>query len=79
MTKKINEKIYKVFARWSENINEMYCIHWILLGFSMLVLEVESYNPPMIIFMSIILFIVSDFISTKFTLMNKMRREKVKS
>lgn len=62
ITKSMPERLYKSFARWSKNCNGIYCSHWIILGYSMLILE-DNYNALMLCILSVILFILSDLVS----------------
>jgi len=64
ITKFLPENIAKAFTRWSKNTNTIYYTHWILLGFSMLFLSLEEYSPLVILIISVILFILSDLITT---------------
>ncbi|MBW6411267.1 heparan-alpha-glucosaminide N-acetyltransferase domain-containing protein [Clostridium weizhouense] len=71
ITNYIPEKIYIHFARWSKNITKMYCVHWILLGYSMLLFELESYMPIKILGLFIVIFIITDIICTKLSKIKK--------
>lgn len=62
ITKNMSDGIYKCFARWSKNCNGIYCAHWVILGYSMLVLE-DAYGQVMLCIMALIIFILSDIIS----------------
>lgn len=79
ITKFIPQNICNAFSRWSKNINLIYCIHWVLLGYSMLFLETESYTPLVIILISIVIFILSDIISSYYSKLKKKRKEKNQS
>lgn len=59
-----SKKISNAFTIWSKNTIYIYFIHWIILGYSMLLLNIEEYGPITILILSIILFILSDLIST---------------
>lgn len=61
----INEKVLAHFSRWSKNVNLIYCVHWIFLGYSMLIFELETLGPVQIFIFAVILFIISDFVSLK--------------
>ena len=61
ITKNMSDGIYKCFARWSKNCNGIYCAHWVILGYSMLVLE-DAYGQVMLCIMALIIFILSDII-----------------
>lgn len=45
IVKFIPEKIHKVFARWSKNMSMMYCVHYVILGWLMLVIEEGAQAP----------------------------------
>lgn len=62
ITRKLSDNVYKHFVRWSKNCNGIYCVHWILLGYSMLILE-DAYGAVMLCVLAVILFILSDIIS----------------
>lgn len=70
----IPQNIFSHFSRWSKNVNLIYCIHWIILGYSMLIFDEESYSPLPILTLSFIFFILSDFISSK---ISKLKSKKV--
>lgn len=70
-TKRIPDRIYKMFARWSKNTNEMYCAHWILIGYLLLFLECEAQMMPVILIVFVVVFILSDIISEKVSNMRK--------
>ena len=59
----INKKVLAIFSRWSKNVNLIYCTHWIFLGYSMLIFELETLGPVQIFILAVILFIISDLIS----------------
>lgn len=56
----IPETIFKWLSRWSKYINELYCIHWLLLGALMPVLSIDGYGALGVFVISLIVFIVSD-------------------
>lgn len=58
----IPEGIFKAFARWSKNTNMIYCIHYIILGWLILVIEAEAQTPSMVMTIAICVFIVTDLI-----------------
>lgn len=73
LTKFIPNNIVKAFTKWSKNTNLIYYTHWIILGYSMLFLNIEEYGPVIILLLSIILFILSDMITTFIS--NKKKRK----
>lgn len=54
--------VHKSMTRWSKNINEMYCVHSVLIGFLMLVIEEESYMSLQILILAVFIFIATDLI-----------------
>lgn len=62
ITRSMPERLYKPFARWSKNCNGIYCGHWVILGYSMLIMK-DNYNALMLCVLSVILFILSDLVS----------------
>ena len=56
------EYLNVVFIRFSKNSSKMYCIHWILLGYSMLFLNIESYGPIVILLISAIFTLLTDIL-----------------
>ncbi len=62
ITRKMPQGLGNRFTRWSRNCNGMYCVHWVILGYSMLILE-DSYGMLMQCVLAVILFVLTDFIS----------------
>ena len=56
----VSDKIYNSLARWSKNINSIYCIHYILLGMLTLVIEMETLNEIGVFSIGLVVFIVTD-------------------
>lgn len=67
ISKCIPEILEKIMVRWSRNINSMYCVHWIIIGYLMLVLEEVAYMPLEIFIIMIVVCITTDIICTIFT------------
>ena len=60
--KYIPTMVHKAMARWSKNTNEMYCVHSVLIGFLMLLIEEESYMSLQILILAVFIFIFTDLI-----------------
>lgn len=58
----IPEIIKRSINRWSKNTNLMYCIHYTIIGFSVLVLKTESYMPLKVIVLALSIFIFTDIL-----------------
>ncbi|ADL53181.1 acyltransferase family protein [Clostridium cellulovorans] len=61
--------IKRALVRWSKNVTEIYCIHWMIISWSLIVLPTLSL-PAIFIFYAI-LCIVSDFISIQYIKLKK--------
>lgn len=58
----IPEFLKTALTRWSKNVNMLYCIHYTILGFSILVLDAEGYHPIMVCLITVIILCASDYI-----------------
>ncbi|MPM81231.1 hypothetical protein SDC9_128283 [bioreactor metagenome] len=58
----IPEIIKRSINRWSKNTNLMYCIHYTIIGFSVLVLKTESYMPLQTILLAVSIFVFTDIL-----------------
>lgn len=65
VTPHIPNNIKIIFVRWSKNVTEIYCIHWLIITWSLVVLPTPLSLPIILIFY-VILFAVSDFISIQY-------------
>ena len=74
----INEKVLALFSRWSKNVNLIYCTHWIVLGYSMLIFELETLGPVQIFIIAVIIFIISDFISFEISKFRSKQKSNLK-
>lgn len=54
--------IVKILTRWSKNINRIYCISYVLLGFGLLVIEGQNWSPLRVSFLAVGFFILTDII-----------------
>lgn len=70
--------VHKAMARWSKNINEMYFVHSVLIGWLILVLEESSYMPLQILMLTLFIFIVTDLICIYIT-NKKVKRRNLKA
>lgn len=75
VVKLVPEKIYKAFARWSKNSNMMYCVHYVILGWLVLVIEKEAQSPGTVMLIATCVFIITDLICSKFNTYNKKRKQ----
>lgn len=58
-------EFFKVsLSRWSKNVNTIYCIHYTILGFLLLVLSEEGYHPIMVCIIGLVVLFVSDLLCT---------------
>lgn len=62
IVKIIPQKVYSMFARWSRNVDMMYFVHYIILGWLILVIEMEAQTPQMVVVIATCVFIVTDLI-----------------
>lgn len=60
ITPLVPEVVKKAFARWSRNTNAIYSVSYIILGFSLLVMEEASYAPWGVCVLAVIIFMLSD-------------------
>ena len=60
ITPMVPEAVQKVCGRWSRNTNSIYSISYIILGFSLLIIEETSCAPWQGCVLSVIIFILSD-------------------
>lgn len=72
-SKHISEKIHNIMGRWSRNTNIMYCVHQLILGALLLVLEELAYMPKELFIIFICVFIATDLISIA---INKIKDKK---
>ncbi|WP_051540129.1 acyltransferase family protein [Clostridium ihumii] len=61
-SKHLPKIIQKAMARYSKNCNLMYCVHWILLRYLMLIIEELSCMPAKLLCISIAVFVATDII-----------------
>lgn len=62
ISKYVPKIIYKNIRRWSNNITQMYCIHQLIIGILLLVLEENAYMPMAMFILSAAVFIVTDLL-----------------
>lgn len=74
----IPEKVYDNIKRWSGNITKMYCIHQIILGLLLFVLEENMYTPIFSCILSFIIFCVTDICCIFFNSIKDNRRKVTK-
>lgn len=72
VVKYIPEYVYNVFARWSKNVNMMYCLHYAIIGWLVLVIETESQTPGKVMLLALCIFVVTDLICV---LLNNKKRK----
>lgn len=58
----IPQKVYCMFARWSRNLDMMYLVHYIILGWLVLVIEMGAQTPKTVVIIAVCVFIVTDLI-----------------
>jgi uncharacterized membrane protein len=59
------EKLFgRALHRWSRNVGVIYFVHWVILGWSLFIIEENSMNGIRVIFFIIALVAVSDLISS---------------
>lgn len=56
------EMVKNIMERYSKNTDMMYCVHWIIISYSMLVLEVSSYMQLQLFIIAGVLLIATDVI-----------------
>ncbi|MCR8744679.1 acyltransferase [Romboutsia lituseburensis] len=70
----IPEIVKITINRWSKNTNLMYCIHYTIIGFSILLLKTESYMPLQTILLAISIFTFTDILCI---FINKVKSKKL--
>jgi uncharacterized membrane protein len=58
----IPQLITGTLSRWSKNITTLYCVHWLIVGWTYVVVE-STLTLPWVLVCSVVLLAVSDFIS----------------
>lgn len=74
ISKHVPETIQKAMTRWSKNTNSIYCIHMIIIGYLMLLIEEVSLMPLQIFVLTIFIFGLTDLICI---FIGKIKQKKV--
>lgn len=68
--------VTQLFMRYSRQINDMYCIHWILIGFAGIWLSKGSLNLWTGAVCALLFIVLSDWVSQQMQAFRKWRKEK---
>lgn len=72
ITPYVPNNVKTLCARWSRNTNSIYCISYIILGFSLLIIPDESLRPILVCALAVVIFVLSDLCSVCIDSMKKM-------
>lgn len=65
LSQHIPDIVLRTFSRWSRNITTFYCVHWIIIGWSLVVIELPLPLPWILLYF-VALVIVSDIVSVHY-------------
>lgn len=74
-----NDKVKKVITRISSNINRIYCVHWVMIGWigsAFVLFDYEGIDDIMVAVLGIIIFIASNLIAEAYT--RSLEKKKLK-
>jgi surface polysaccharide O-acyltransferase-like enzyme len=71
--RRIPKAVRKLMMRWSKNITEIYFIQWIIIGAVSVVTDYNTMALPMVLVMTILVFVASDFLAMGFVKWDKLR------
>ena len=76
VSKYIPQVLYKIINRWSRNITQMYCVHQIIIGILLLILEENMYTPAFVCSLFFIVFWITDIFCLFLNSINKKRKSR---
>jgi len=72
----IPKALNKIVVRWSNNVTDIFNVHWVLIGWLLLLTDSNSLERPYYLVLLVILTVISDSLATHYAEYKKSKKQK---